>query len=139
MNKNSKNGKPKKGETNLVLVSILAESANPMAATVEFGLLGLPGSNKFIEMPGDDGDSLYIRAFRSPEPLPGCRAVVDDMSRPETTMVAAFHGTDCPQSRHLNSHMDNGWSFGTIPVCTGALERDPVLADRFRFSDMEGM
>jgi hypothetical protein len=138
MGKNKKIGKPKKNQTKLVLVSILAESANPMAATVEFGLLGLPGSDLFIEMPGDDGDSLYIRAFRTPKPLPGCRAVVDDMSRPESTMVAAFHGTDCPQSRHLNRHRGNAWSFGTMPDCTGALERDPVPADRFRFS-MEGM
>lgn len=121
-----------KSKTHLVLVAIV--STNPMAATVEFGLLGLPSSTGMIEMPGDDGDSLYIRAFRTPEPLPGCRAVVDDMNRPETTMVAAFHGTDCPQSRHLNRHMDNGWSFGMMPDCTGALEHDPVPADRFRFS-----
>lgn len=128
----SKTRKNKKTDADLVMVAILAESANPMAATVEFGLLGLSGSDKVTEMPGDDGLSLYIRAFRSPKPLPGCRAVVDDMSRPESTMVAALHGTDCPQSRQLARDIGNGRSSGMMPNCTGALERDPVSADRFR-------
>lgn len=124
----------KKTEADLVvLVAIVTESANPLAANVEFGLLGLPSNLAGIEMPGDDGDSLYIRAFRVPSPLPGCRAVVDDMSRPEETMVAAFHGTDCPQSLQIRRDMLKGRSSGIMPDCTGALERDPVSADRFRF------